>query len=249
MRDRELLGSATVLFAASTAVTILWCGSMSAMPGMEMAGGWTMSMAWMRMPGQSWPGAAATFLGMWTVMMIAMMTPSLVPMLARYRASLDGATRKARLTMQVAAGYFTVWILFGAFVYPLGLALGGATMRVPALSGAVPVATGVIVAITGLLQFTPWKAKQLRLCRSEPKCCGRGRRGSPWRHGLRLGLRCVRCCAGPTAVLLAVGVMDLGAMAGMTAAITLERLVPDGKRVARATGLMLFALGLALTVR
>ena len=75
-----------VVFAASAAVTIvLWCGSMSAMPGMEMPGGWTMSMAWMRMPGQSWPGAAATFIGMWSVMMIAMMLPVLVPMLLRYQ--------------------------------------------------------------------------------------------------------------------------------------------------------------------
>ena len=38
-------------------------------------------MAWMRMPGQSWLGAAATFIGMWSVMMVAMMLPVLVPML------------------------------------------------------------------------------------------------------------------------------------------------------------------------
>jgi hypothetical protein len=36
---------------------------------MLMPGGWTMSMAWMRMPGQTWPGAAASFLAMWIVMM------------------------------------------------------------------------------------------------------------------------------------------------------------------------------------
>jgi predicted metal-binding membrane protein len=48
---------------------------------MSMPGGWTMSMAWTLMPGQTWPGAAASFLGMWTVMMVAMMLPSLVPML------------------------------------------------------------------------------------------------------------------------------------------------------------------------
>ena len=44
-----------------------------------MPGGWTMSMVWMRMPGQTWPGAAASFLGMWVVMMVAMMLPSLAP--------------------------------------------------------------------------------------------------------------------------------------------------------------------------
>ena len=45
-----------------------------------MPGGWTMAMAmaWTRMPGQTWPGAAASFLGMWVVMMVAMMLPSVV---------------------------------------------------------------------------------------------------------------------------------------------------------------------------
>jgi hypothetical protein len=56
-----------LLFAASAAATIVWCTSMSAMGRMPMPGGWTMSMAWMRMPGQTWPGAAASFLGMWVV--------------------------------------------------------------------------------------------------------------------------------------------------------------------------------------
>jgi predicted metal-binding membrane protein len=60
------------------------------------AGGWTMSMAWMRMPGQTWPAATASFLGMWVVMMVAMMLPALVPMLQRYaRPSAGQAGRGA----------------------------------------------------------------------------------------------------------------------------------------------------------
>src|ERR1051326_3738176 len=74
-----------LLFAAGAGVTIARCRAMSAMGGMPMPGGWTMSMAWLRMPGQTWPGAAAAFLGGWVVMMVAMMLPSLVPMLRRYR--------------------------------------------------------------------------------------------------------------------------------------------------------------------
>src|SRR4029434_5949041 len=79
--QQAFFGVSALLFAASAAVTIVWCGSMSSMGGMPMSGGWTMSMAWMRMPGQTWSGAAASFLGMWIVMMVAMMLPSLVPML------------------------------------------------------------------------------------------------------------------------------------------------------------------------
>src|SRR5919108_1951753 len=97
-----------LLFVASAALTIVWCASMSAMAEMPMPGGWTMSMAWMRMPGQSWPGAAASFLGMWVVMMVAMMLPSLVPMLWHYRQAVGrmGEMRLARLTVLVCAGYF-----------------------------------------------------------------------------------------------------------------------------------------------
>ncbi len=75
----------SLLFATSATVTIVWGSSMAAMGGMPMPGGWTMSMAWMRMPGQSFAYMAMSFLGMWVVMMMAMMLPSLVPMLRRYR--------------------------------------------------------------------------------------------------------------------------------------------------------------------
>ena len=55
--QRALFGVSALLFAASAAATILWCTFMSAMGEMPMPGGWTMSMAWMRMPGQTWPAS------------------------------------------------------------------------------------------------------------------------------------------------------------------------------------------------
>ena len=79
--ERAFFGVSALLFAANAAVTIVWCTSMSEMGEMPMPGGWTMSMAWMRMSGQTWPVAAASFFGMCSVMMVAMMLPSLVPML------------------------------------------------------------------------------------------------------------------------------------------------------------------------
>ncbi|HZX96599.1 MAG TPA: DUF2182 domain-containing protein, partial [Myxococcales bacterium] len=109
--EGTFLGVSALLFAASAAGTIDWCASMSAMGEMPMPGGWTMSMAWMRMPGQTWTPAAVTFLGMWTVMMIAMMLPSLVPMLRRYREATAEAdpARLGVLTAIVGAGYFFLW--------------------------------------------------------------------------------------------------------------------------------------------
>ena len=243
---RSLLGASAVVFAASAITTVLWCGSMASMPGMEMPGGWRMSMAWMRMPGQSWPGAAATFIGMWGVMMVAMMLPVLVPVLTRYREALarTPGTRLGQLTTLVGVGYFAVWTLCGAIVFPVGLALAEIAMRVPAVSRAMPIATGVVMLIAGILQFTAWKRRQLACCRVSPVRVSPGNATAAWRHGLRLGLHCVQCCAGLTAVLLAIGVMDLRAMAAVTALITAERLAPAGERVARGIGVVVVVCGL-----
>jgi len=250
---RAFFGVSALLFGASMAVTIHWCGSMSAMREMSMPGGWTMSAAWMRMPGQTWPGAAASFLSMWVVMMVAMMLPSLVPMLWRYRQAVHGTgdAHPGRLTALVGVGYFFVWTVFGMAAFVLGVALAAVEMQSPALARAVPIAVGAIVLIAGLLQFTAWKARRLACCREAP---GHGgalpiNAGTAWRRGLRLGIHCVHCCFGLTAVLLGLGVMDLRAMAVVTAAITVERLAPAGERVARAIGALVGGAGLILIAR
>ena len=255
--DHAFSAVSALLFFASAAVTIVWCRSMStssSMPAeMPMPGGWTMSMAWMRMPEQTWAGAAASFLGMWIAMMVAMMLPSLLPMLRRYRVAVGGPDepRLGRLTTLVGAGYFFVWALLGVAAFPLGVALAELEMRLPALSRSVPIAVGAVVLLSGLLQLSRWKAQHLACCRDMP---GRGRglpagAGTAWRHGVGLGVHCAYCCAGLMAILLVVGIMDLRAMAVVTAAITVERLAPAGERVARATGAVVVVAGLVLIAR
>ena len=251
--DRGFFAAAALAFAASAAATVAWCGPMSAMSGMPMPGGWTMSMAWMRMPGQSWPGAATSFLGMWVVMMAAMMLPSLAPMLWRYRQAVGsaGEARLGRLTAMVGAAYFFVWTLFGIAAFALGVALAEATMQMHALARAVPIAAGVVVLVAGALQFTGWKAHHLACCRSAPSPPRTlpADAAAAWRHGLRLGLHCGYCCAGLMAILLVIGVMDLRAMAVVAAAITAERLAPAGERVARAMGVVIVGAGALLIAR
>src|SRR5262249_24586832 len=82
--ERAFLATAALLFTLSAAVTLVWPVAMSGMGNMAMPGGWTMSMTWMRMGGDTWLEAAASFLVMWIVMMAAMMLPALVPMLRQY---------------------------------------------------------------------------------------------------------------------------------------------------------------------
>jgi predicted metal-binding membrane protein len=250
-RQAEFIAVCVLAFAASVAGTVYFCGSMSG--GMEMPGGWTMSMTWMRMPGQPWTASASMFLQMWLTMMVAMMLPSLVPMLQRYRKAVSGRveTRLGRLTALVGAGYFFFWSVFGMVALALGAALASIEMRQPALAHAVPIAAGVVVFVAGAAQFTTWKANRLACCRDAHLrgCALTPDAATAWRHGLRLGIDCGYCCGGLIVVLLVIGVMDLRAMAGVTAAISAERLVPGGKRVARAVGCVVVGKGLLLIAR
>jgi predicted metal-binding membrane protein len=230
-----------------------------------MPGGWTMSMAWMPMCGRTWTGAAASYLGMWVVMMAAMMLPSLVPTLWRYRQAVcrteavrkteavgcTGETRLAWLAALAGVGYFLVWGVFGMAAFPLGIVLAAVEMQLPALARAVPITAGAVVLIAGALQFTAWKAHYLACCREGPGRSGPLPidAGTAWRHGLRLGLHCSASCANLTAILFVIGIMDISAMAVVTTAITAERLAPAGERVARATGAVAVAAGMLLIAR
>jgi predicted metal-binding membrane protein len=186
-------------------------------------------------------------------MMTAMMLPSLVPMLRRYRQAVRGAggRRLGWLTALVSAGYLVVWTMVGLAAYATGAALAEVAMRQPALARLVPIAVGVVVLIGGALQFTAWKARHLACCRGAP---GPGRTlpadtVTALRQGLSLGVHCTHCCAGMMAILLVIGVMDLRVMAAMTAFITAERLAPRAKPVAHAIGAVLVGAGLLLIVR
>ena len=227
------------------------------MSTMPMPGGWAMPMPWMPMCGQGWGGAAASFLAMWTAMMAAMMLPSSIPVLWRYRQSV-GRTWEWADALRIAlaaAGYILVWMLLGAAVYPLGAGITAVTMRDPAVARIVPVATGLVVLIGGALQFSRWKAHQLACCRREGCRESSGGRApgagafAAFRRGLRLGIHCCQCCVGLTAALLVTGIMDVPAMVAVTAGITLERLASAGERVARLIGIVMVGFGLVLIAR
>jgi predicted metal-binding membrane protein len=190
---------------------------------------------------------------MWVVMMVAMMLPSLLPMLWRYRQAVErtGEVRIGRLVTLFAGGYFFVWTIFGLAVFPLGVALATVRMQFPVLARTSPIAVGIVILLAGALQFTTWKARHLAYCADAP---GPGRSlpigiRVAWLHGLRLGLHCSQCCVGLMAILLVIGVMDVRAMVVVAAAITVERLAPAGERVARATGVVVVGAGLLLILQ
>ena len=172
-----------------------------------MPGGWTMSMAWMRMPGQTWIEATCVIPrdvgrddgGNDAAVAWCQCCGATVRRLAR-----TGESHLGRLTLLAGLGYFFVWTLFGLAVFPLGVALAAVEMEQPALARAAPVAVGVVILIAGAVQFTSWKSHHLACCRETPArgCTLPADAGTAWRQGLRFGLHCGLSCANLTAILL-----------------------------------------------
>jgi predicted metal-binding membrane protein len=170
-----------------------------------------------------------------------------------YRRSVRGADgiHLHGLTALVGVGYFVIWGVVGTAAYAAGAGLMAVEMRWGKMAQWLPVAAGVVLLVAGGVQFTSWKARQLALCREGLWC------GCPpaadalgaCRYGLRLGMRCSLCSASLMLALLAIGMMDLVAMAAVTLAISAERLAPAPLRVARVAGVAIVGVGVLTIAR
>jgi predicted metal-binding membrane protein len=186
---------------------------------------------------------AAAFVGLWTLMMAAMMLPALAPLSVLYAG--EGEGRGARAG-GLAAGYLLTWAAFGVLALVLS---DGAGRLADQHASAARWAGAVLLVGAGIYQLTPLKDRCLALCRSPLQILMRvgGYRGRS-RHvraGIYHGGYCVGCCWSLMLALLALGVMNLWWMVAFTAVITLEKLSRHGRQVALATGLGLILLGLA----
>lgn len=247
--ERAVYLSSLALFAAAAVVTLYLTRSMSG--GMAMPGNWTMSMMWMVMPGQTWLGAALSFVCMWLAMMVAMMLPSSLPMLLLYRraAAYRGETHLGLMTFVLGAGYFFVWLLFGVIAYVAGAAVARAAMASVTVCRVIPLAAGGALVLAGVFQFTPWKSACLRHCR-DPLSVVAQHLHSGWRGTLGLGIHhgafCAACCWALMLIQLVLGVMNLSVMIVVGVVIALEKLIPRGELVARAAGAASILGGIAL---
>ena len=250
----SLIAVAAIATAAAWAYTISTAGAMSA--SMPMPGGWSMSMAWMSMGSQSLVAHAAMFLVMWTAMMIAMMLPSVMPAVLLHRrviqVRLERGVQNSGSNMLLLAGYFSVWVAFGAVAYAIGMTLASAAMRSIRVSVLVPAATGVALAAAGGYQLTQWKQDCLRHCRSPLDFLARHeirRPSDSWRFGVHHGAYCAACCWGLMVIQLVLGVMSVPLMALVAFVILLEKQWRHGTLLARVVGAASVSAGIFIVLR
>ena len=194
--------------------------------------------------------ALPAFIVLWVAMMAAMMFPSVAPVAILWartiRARSSGATRAWRITTFVS-GYLVAWAAFGLIAF---VALLGSDRLVEVAPELAKWLAVVIFLTAGLYQLTPLKRACLRHCRSPLSSIlhyasiqGPAR---DFRVGLRHGLYCVGCCWGLMVVLVAVGVMNLAAMAVLAVVIFLEKIWRRGDRFAKVVGIGFIAFALVI---
>ncbi|HEY0316785.1 MAG TPA: DUF2182 domain-containing protein [Solirubrobacterales bacterium] len=232
-----LIGLLVVLAAAAWALANEQMAGMDAGPGTD-------------------PGALGFFVGVWVLMMAAMMFPSIAPMVLMHVRIQEGRREQGRAgttgaTAFFVAGYLIAWAaggLVGYGIYRLGKE---ATGNVFSWEGAGPYLAGGILLAAAVYQLTPLKDVCLRHCRSPLMFLM-----SHWRPGrlgsLRMGVVhggwCIGCCWALMAALFALGVMSLGWMALIAALIAGEKLLPWKRFANRGIAVLLLVLGLAVAV-
>jgi predicted metal-binding membrane protein len=181
------------------------------------------AVAWLGLAGWEPPTGLAGFLAGWTLMMAAMMLPSIAPLVLLYRGP----------RAPLAVGYLAVWGAVGLLPY--------AAMEW-GLSPALP----VVLALAGAYELSPLKSACLRRCRNAAAFLMERYRSGPLRLGVEHGVWCMGCCVGLMAVLVLAASMGLVWAAAIAAVVFVQKALPLGELSARLTGVALLLAAVVL---
>ena len=194
-------------------------------------------------------GTLGWFLGVWVVMMAAMMFPSVAPTLALY--SRMTRERSPLAPLMFSSGYLLVWAGVGLLAFAIAAAGGWVAGGLLHWGRAGRWVAGATLLVAAAYELTPLKNVCLAKCRSPL-----GFLLGSWRAGLsgalemgaKNGTWCVGCCWALMASLFALGVMSIGWMAFVAGLIALEKLLPWRRVATYGTAALLLALGVLVLV-
>src|SRR5205823_800644 len=111
-------------------------------------------------------GLALAFVGGWTLMIVAMMLPSSLPLVMLFSVLTRRRDDRTLLIGLLLIGYLSTWVVFGAVVHAGDLGLHAAVNNVGWLAGQAWVISAVTLAGAGVYQFSSLKYRCLEKCRS-----------------------------------------------------------------------------------
>lgn len=192
---------------------------------------------------------------MWSVMMIAMMLPTALPMVLMFAAVARNRRRAGRAYVPVSifvAGYIVVWCAFSGAAAAAQWFLHRQALLSPAMATNSAFVAAVLLFAAGIFQFTNLKNACLAQCRSPFEfIMTRWREG--WRGALRMGIEhgafCAGCCWALMLLLFLVGVMNLYWVALLTTVVAVEKMMPTRARISAALGAILIGWGLFILIQ
>ena len=228
---RTRLGLIALLLALAA---VGWWWTVDEMQGMD-DGSWTDL------------GTLAWFVGIWVVMMAAMMFPSVAPTVALYSRMTKSRSPVAPLLF--TSGYLVAWTSVGVFAFAVATAGGGIAGDVLAWDRAGRWIAGATLIVAAVYELTPLKDVCLGKCRSPLGFLLGSWRSGPsgaLQMGARHGAWCIGCCWALMASLFALGVMSIVWMAVVAGLIAFEKLIPSRRTATYGTAAILLVLGVLL---
>jgi predicted metal-binding membrane protein len=259
-RDRAVVIVALAVITALAWADLVWLAGDMAMGGMDMTG-YRMIPAGrgLMMPADApWrPIEFGYVFVMWIVMMIGMMMPSAAPMILIYaRVGRQAATQGKPFAASgwFAGGYLAAWAVFSLVATSAQWALERAALLTPMMESASNRLGAAVLILAGVYQWAPLKDACLSHCRSPLLFIQRhgGFHREPLGAltlGFRHGIYCIGCCWALMALLFVGGVMNLFWIATLAILVLFEKVVPFGRVVARAAGLVFIAAGVWLLLQ
>jgi predicted metal-binding membrane protein len=240
---------AIVLGSLAVAIVLAWAylliGAGIEMETMDMGGGRMMAM-----PPQWTLGYGLVVFLMWAAMMVAMMLPSAAPVTLLV-ASITRKRREAGSAVGLSTapfvfGYLAVWLAFAAMATLLQWRLDAAELLSETMALANTLVAGGVLVVAGIYQWTPLKQACLRHCRSPLGFILHhwrdGAQGA-FASGARHGGFCLGCCWMLMVLLFVGGIMNIAWIAGIALIVLIEKTLPWGGRMGRATGAVLVVWG------
>ena len=214
--------------------TVGWWWTVNEMQGMD-GGPWTDL------------GTLAWFVGVWVVMMAAMMFPSVAPTVALYSRMTKSRSPVAPLLF--TSGYLIAWTSVGVLAFAAATAGGHLSSDLLAWDRGGRWVAGATLIVAAVYELTPLKDVCLGKCRSPLGFllgAWRSGRSGALQMGARHGAWCIGCCWALMASLFALGVMSVVWMAVVAGLIAFEKLLPSRRTATYVTAAILLVLGVLL---
>ena len=179
-------------------------------------------------------------------MTIAMMLPTIIPLVGIFDRIAHDRPERGLLTALVIVGYLSAWIGFGALAYVFAIGVQRASLELPSITERMLIAATLLLA--GAFQFSSVKYSCLSKCRSPfafvvEHWTGENHIRQAWWLGMHHGLFCVGCCWALMLLMVFAGAGNLAVMFALGSVMAVEKNLRWGHMV-KPVGALLFALGL-----